>query len=324
MRSASVLKSFSASVISEMPFHSRATSVAELTCDWARASSRSRRRPRRSSRPCRRPHGKRHSRLQGHSLRHGRALPGAGRRQPVQVDAGRDAQAVQHVDHVLRRHVAGRPLGVGAAAQPGHTGIEGMDAQRQTGMAACQPGAPPVRLQRDRLVEAAQCLVVAPRQRQRAGEIVAGDSVFRLQVDRRPKLFDRAVDLEERGLSLLARDRMHGYKHFEGAVLEASRFGGVFRFDNRDVLVAVTAIQDDIAVNQKGTFDRAVKAIRAAKKAGFRVNVNCTVFNNMSADEAIEYFDFFRNVDGILWKHPIRGTFSFSSAAGKHEAQYDG
>ncbi len=58
----------------------------------------------------------------------------------------------------------------------------------------------------------------------------------------------------------------------------------------------------DIAVNQKGTFDRAVKAIRAAKKAGFRVNVNCTVFNNMSADEAIEYFDFCNNdlqVEGI-------------------------
>ncbi len=58
----------------------------------------------------------------------------------------------------------------------------------------------------------------------------------------------------------------------------------------------------DKAVAQKGTFDRAVSAIRAAKKAGFRVNVNCTVFNNMSSDEAIEFFDFCTNdlqVEGI-------------------------
>ena len=58
----------------------------------------------------------------------------------------------------------------------------------------------------------------------------------------------------------------------------------------------------DKAVAQKGTFDRAVSAIRAAKKAGFRVNVNCTVFNNMSSDEAIEFFDFCTKFTGSEFK----------------------
>ncbi len=58
----------------------------------------------------------------------------------------------------------------------------------------------------------------------------------------------------------------------------------------------------DHAVNQPGTFDRAVAAIHAAKKMGFRVNVNCTVFNQMTAEEAADFFDFCTNelkVEGI-------------------------
>jgi hopanoid biosynthesis associated radical SAM protein HpnH len=50
--------------------------------------------------------------------------------------------------------------------------------------------------------------------------------------------------------------------------------------------------QHDRAVNQPGTFDRAVSAIRKARAAGFRVNVNCTLFNHMTADEVAEFFDF--------------------------------
>ena len=38
---------------------------------------------------------------------------------PVEVDAGADAHAMQHVEHVLRRHVAGCALGVRAAPEPG-------------------------------------------------------------------------------------------------------------------------------------------------------------------------------------------------------------
>ncbi|NQU60737.1 MAG: adenosyl-hopene transferase HpnH [Rhodospirillales bacterium] len=58
----------------------------------------------------------------------------------------------------------------------------------------------------------------------------------------------------------------------------------------------------DKAVLQEGTFKRAVSAIRAAKAKGFRVNVNCTLFDQMSAEEAAEFFDFATNdlkVEGI-------------------------
>ena len=48
----------------------------------------------------------------------------------------------------------------------------------------------------------------------------------------------------------------------------------------------------DDAVNQKGVFLRAVSAIRKAKLLGFRVNVNCTLYDQMTAEEVAEYFDF--------------------------------
>jgi hopanoid biosynthesis associated radical SAM protein HpnH len=48
----------------------------------------------------------------------------------------------------------------------------------------------------------------------------------------------------------------------------------------------------DRAVNQPGTFRRAVAAIRKAREDGFRVNVNCTLFDQMSADEVAAFFDF--------------------------------
>ena len=58
----------------------------------------------------------------------------------------------------------------------------------------------------------------------------------------------------------------------------------------------------DRAVNQSGVFDRAVLAIRAAKASGFRVNVNCTVFNTMTPADAADFFDYCINeldVEGI-------------------------
>jgi hopanoid biosynthesis associated radical SAM protein HpnH len=48
----------------------------------------------------------------------------------------------------------------------------------------------------------------------------------------------------------------------------------------------------DQAVSQPGTFKRAVRAIHAARAKGFRVNVNCTLFNTMRPDEAARFFDF--------------------------------
>ena len=48
----------------------------------------------------------------------------------------------------------------------------------------------------------------------------------------------------------------------------------------------------DLAVNQEGTFEIATRAIRKAKKMGFRVNVACTLFDQMNAEEAASFFDF--------------------------------
>jgi len=50
--------------------------------------------------------------------------------------------------------------------------------------------------------------------------------------------------------------------------------------------------QHDRAVNQLGTFKRAVSAIKKARSLGFRVNVNCTLFNHMTADEVAAFFTF--------------------------------
>lgn len=58
----------------------------------------------------------------------------------------------------------------------------------------------------------------------------------------------------------------------------------------------------DKAVDQDGTFDKAVAAIQEARRRGFRVNVNCTLFDQMTADEAARFFDFCMNelkVEGI-------------------------
>jgi len=48
----------------------------------------------------------------------------------------------------------------------------------------------------------------------------------------------------------------------------------------------------DEAVAQEGVFDTTVAAIREAKQRGFRVNVNCTLFDQMTAEEAAKFFDF--------------------------------
>ncbi len=48
----------------------------------------------------------------------------------------------------------------------------------------------------------------------------------------------------------------------------------------------------DRAVDQVGTFKRAVAAIRKARDRGFRVNINCTLFDGVDAEEVAEFFDF--------------------------------
>jgi hopanoid biosynthesis associated radical SAM protein HpnH len=57
----------------------------------------------------------------------------------------------------------------------------------------------------------------------------------------------------------------------------------------------------DRSVCQSGVYDRAVAAISAAKRRGFRVNINCTLFNNADAEGVAKFFDSAKHlgIDGI-------------------------
>ena len=47
----------------------------------------------------------------------------------------------------------------------------------------------------------------------------------------------------------------------------------------------------DESVCQEGVFDKVMAAIRLARSRGFRVTVNCTLFNNADPDEVAGFFD---------------------------------
>jgi len=57
----------------------------------------------------------------------------------------------------------------------------------------------------------------------------------------------------------------------------------------------------DKSVCQTGVYDRAVSAIRAAKERGFRVNINCTLFNDADPERVARFFDDVKalGIDGI-------------------------
>jgi hopanoid biosynthesis associated radical SAM protein HpnH len=57
----------------------------------------------------------------------------------------------------------------------------------------------------------------------------------------------------------------------------------------------------DASVCQPGVYDRAVSAIKRAKELGFRVNINCTLFNTARPDQVASFFDSVMaiGVDGI-------------------------
>ena len=57
----------------------------------------------------------------------------------------------------------------------------------------------------------------------------------------------------------------------------------------------------DHSVCQPGTYDRAIEAIQLAKQRGFRVNINCTLFNTAQAERVANFFDAVMalGVDGI-------------------------
>ena len=53
----------------------------------------------------------------------------------------------------------------------------------------------------------------------------------------------------------------------------------------------------DASVCREGVFDKAVAAIREARRRGFRVNVNCTLFLGENPEEVAEFFDFCTELD---------------------------
>ena len=59
--------------------------------------------------------------------------------------------------------------------------------------------------------------------------------------------------------------------------------------------------EHDKAVDQEGVFDRAVEAIKEVVARGFRVTVNCTLFNNAESEHVAEFFDYVMTlgVEGI-------------------------
>ena len=59
--------------------------------------------------------------------------------------------------------------------------------------------------------------------------------------------------------------------------------------------------EHDKSVCQQGVYDKAVAAIKAAKDAGFRVNINCTLFDGAEPERVADFFDdvMAMGVDGI-------------------------
>jgi len=57
----------------------------------------------------------------------------------------------------------------------------------------------------------------------------------------------------------------------------------------------------DHSVNQEGVYDKCVAAIKMAKERGFRVNINCTLFNDAKPELVAKFFDSVKamGVDGI-------------------------
>ncbi|MDQ0139784.1 adenosyl-hopene transferase HpnH [Cupriavidus necator] len=57
----------------------------------------------------------------------------------------------------------------------------------------------------------------------------------------------------------------------------------------------------DRSVCQEGVYDRCIEAIRVAKARGFRVNINCTLFNDAQPERVANFFDSVKalGVDGI-------------------------
>ena len=58
----------------------------------------------------------------------------------------------------------------------------------------------------------------------------------------------------------------------------------------------------DFAVDQSGVYDRAVKALKRAKELGFRVSINCTLYDGANPERVAKFFDsvMAMGIDGIM------------------------
>lgn len=97
-----------------------------------------------------------------------------------------------------------------------------------------------------------------------------------------PEIVDRLINEQKRSIylctnALLLEKKMHLYKpspYFTWSVhLDGSK------------------AEHDKSVCQEGVYEQAVDAIKAAKAAGFNVNINCTFFDGTDADRAANFFD---------------------------------
>jgi len=72
----------------------------------------------------------------------------------------------------------------------------------------------------------------------------------------------------------------------------------------------------DKSVCQSGVYERAVSAIKAAKARGFRVNINCTLFNNADPQRTAAFFDRVRElgVDAIT----VSPGYAYERAPDQH------
>jgi len=71
----------------------------------------------------------------------------------------------------------------------------------------------------------------------------------------------------------------------------------------------------DALAGRQGVFDSAVEAIQFASEKGFRVSVNCTLYEGTGAEEASKHFDFVMSlgVEGIT----VSPAYSYSRASQK-------
>ena len=82
----------------------------------------------------------------------------------------------------------------------------------------------------------------------------------------------------------------------------------------------------DESVCQEGVFDKAVDAIRLAKSKGYRVTINCTLFNGEDPDDVATFFDTAMKlgIDGIMvspgysYHHAPRQDVFLGRSASKH------